>query len=104
MDIKTYEIILTDSAKIDLDEIYEYIKLKEKNSANRLMDKIENDILKLEQYPYSCLEVNVKPHKEVYRKLVTENYIVLYKIDEKNKRVMIFNIIYGKRDYLKFNK
>ena len=63
MDINNYEIILTDSAKIDLEEIYEYISenLLETNSANRLMEKIENDILRLEQHPYSCIEVQVKP-------------------------------------------
>ena len=48
MDINNYEIILTDSAKIDLEEIYEYISenLLETNSANKLMEKIENDILR----------------------------------------------------------
>lgn len=102
MDINNYEIILTDSAKIDLEEIYEYISesLSETNSANKLMEKIENDILRLEQHPYSCIEVQVKPHNKIYRKLVTGKYIVLYRVDEKYKQVVIFNVIYGKRDYL----
>lgn len=102
MDINNYEIILTDSAKIDLEEIYEYISknLLETNSANKLMEKIENDILRLEQHPYSCTEVQVKPHSKMYRKLVTGKYIVLYRVDEQYKQIIIFNVVYGKRDYL----
>ncbi len=102
MDIELYEIVFTDSANADLEEIYEYIhkKLKEENSAEDLIDSIENNILRLEKYPYSCVEVNVKPHKRMYRKLVIDKYIVLYRVNEERKQVIIFNVIYGKRDYL----
>lgn len=43
MDTNNYEIILTDNAKIDLEEIYEYIsnELLETNTAKNLMEKIE---------------------------------------------------------------
>ena len=80
MDTDNYEVILTDVAKEDLEEIYEYISehLLEILAANRLMEKIEQKILRLEQNPYSCVEVHIKPHNEVYRKLVIDNYIVLY--------------------------
>lgn len=42
MDTNSYEIILTDTAKEELEEIYEYISenLSETSAANRLMDKI----------------------------------------------------------------
>ena len=97
-----FKIILTDIAKEDLEEIYEYISehLLEKAAANRLMNKIEEDILRLEQNPYSCVEVHIKPHNDVYRKLTIENYVALYEIDEMYKNVIIYRIIYGKKDYL----
>lgn len=103
MDTNNYEIILTDIAKEELEEIYEYISehLLEKAAADRLMDKIEKNILRLEQNPYSCVEVHIKPHNEVYRKLVIDNYIALYEVDEKYKQVVIYRVIYGKMDYLK---
>ena len=41
------------------------------------MDKIEQSIFMLETNPYLCSEVQIKPHNDVYRKLVVENYIVL---------------------------
>ena len=54
MDINNYEIVFTDTAKEELEEIYEYISehLLEVGIANRLMDKIEQSILRLEQNPY----------------------------------------------------
>lgn len=46
MDTNTYEIILTDVAKEELENTYEYISehLQATNAANRLMDKIEQSI------------------------------------------------------------
>lgn len=103
MDTNNYEIVLTDIAKEEIEEIYEYISehLLEPIAANRLMDKIEQNILRLERNPYSCVEVHIKPHDEIYRKLVIDNYIALYEVDEKYKQVVIYRVIYGKMDYLK---
>lgn len=103
MDTNSYEIVLTDIAKEEIEEIYKYIseELVEINAANRLMDKIEKNILRLEQNPYSCPEVHIKPHNEIYRKLVIENYIALYEVDEKYKQVVIYRVVYGRTDYLK---
>ncbi len=103
MDTNNYEIVLTDIAKEEIEEIYEYIsqELSEISAANRLMDKIEQNFLRLEQNPYSCVEVHIKPHNEVYRKLVIDNYIALYEVDEKYKQVVIYRVVYGRMDYLK---
>lgn len=103
MDTNNYEIVLTDIAKEEIEEIYEYIsqELSEISAANRLMDKIEQNFLRLEQNPYSCVEVHIKPHNEVYRKLVIDNYIALYELDEKYKQVVIYRVVYGRMDYLK---
>ncbi len=103
MDTNTYEIVFTDTAKEELEEIYEYISehLLEVETANRLMDKIEQSIFRLEQNPYSCVEVHIKPHNNIYRKLVIDNYIALYEVEETYKQVVIYRVLYGKRDYLK---
>ncbi len=59
MDTNIYEIILTDIAKEDLEEIYSYIEkhLLEKDIANKLMRKIEENMLILERNPYAYSEV-----------------------------------------------
>ena len=103
MDTNNYEVVFTDIAKEELEEIYDYISnhLKEENIANKMMEKIEQSILGLEQNPYSCVEVHVKPHNDVYRRLVIDNYIALYEVEENYKQIVIYRVIYGKMDYLK---
>ncbi|HBC83925.1 MAG TPA: type II toxin-antitoxin system mRNA interferase toxin, RelE/StbE family [Clostridiales bacterium] len=102
MDINSYEVVLTDTAKEELEEIYEYISenLSEISAANRLMDKIEKSLFRLEQNPYACVEVYIRPHKDKYRKLVIDNYIVLYEVDEKYKQVVVYRIVSRRMDYL----
>lgn len=103
MDISNnYEVIISDSAKADLEEIYSNISksLYGNNSVDKLMAKIEQNVLRLEQFPYSCSEITVKPHKEIFRKLVVGDYIALYLIDEEYKQVIIYNVVYCKRDYM----
>ena len=100
MDTKKYDIILTDRAKLDLEEIYKYIfeNLKEPNIADKLMEKIETEILDLETSPYRCMEIHIKPKNQIYRRLVIEKYVVLYRIVEEKKQVVIFQILYSGRD------
>ena len=103
MGTSNYEVIITDNAKEELDKIYEYISnnLIQTSSAYNLMEQIEQKVLRLEQFPYSCPEVKVKPQNLSYRKLVVnKNYIALYKVDEKYKQINIIHIYYAKRDYL----
>lgn len=102
MVIGKYEIIFTTIAKDELLEIYEYINdnLKSKISANRLMEEVENKIFRLSIFPYSCEEKITKPRNTIYRKLQVKNYVLLYKINEENKRVDIVHIYYSRRNYL----
>ena len=103
MDISNYEVTLTDVAKEEIENIYAYIleNLHEEIAANKLMDKIEDGVLRLAQNPYSCPKVKVKPHNEIYRKLIINNYIVLYDIDKEYKKTVIYRVIHEKTDYLK---
>lgn len=97
-----YHIILSDSAKEDLDKIYKYISesLIEKNTAERIISNIEDNILRLEEFPYSCPEINIKPHNDIVRKLIIDNYLVLYDVNEEKMQVNIYNVVYNKSDYL----
>ena len=103
MDTNNYEIILAASAKEDLDNIYEYISKNPnlKSSANKLMNKIENAVLRLEDFPYSCAEVKVKLQNMIYRRLIIDKYVALYRVEEQLKQVHIIHIYYAKQDYLR---
>lgn len=104
MDTNLYEVIITDEAEKDLDEIYVYIEIKliEDKVAKELMTQIRQGILNLANIPYAYPEVYTKPKHEKYRKLVIKNYIILYQVEEQNKHVVIYRIEYSKKDYLYF--
>ncbi len=102
MATNNFKILLTSTAKEELEEIYKYIseKLLEKNSADRLMNNIEQKIFSLEQNPYLGSKVCIKPHNETYRRLVVGNYIILYDIVEEYKQIIVYRLLHTKMDYL----
>lgn len=102
MDIKNYKIIFTDSAKEEMQNIFDYIseKLNNKLVADSLMNRIEIVLLRLKQMPFLTTKVHIKPQNKIYRRLVINNYIILYKIEEEKKQVIIHRVLYGRRDYL----
>ncbi len=76
-----YRIKITPKATDDLDEIYSYIaeELFNEDAAAFLMDKIENKIMRLRNFPFSCSLVEDDTLKDkCYRKLVVENYIAFF--------------------------
>ena len=102
MEDKEYSLKFTAKAEEDLDEIYYYIadNLFAPETAESLMDKFENRILRLKAFPYSCsfvLDETLK--KRGYRKLVIDNYIVFYLVNEQKEQVIIMRILYGASNY-----
>ncbi len=97
-----YKIKITPKANDDLDEIYSYIaeELFNEQSAEDLMDKIETNVMRLGEFPLSgsLVKDNVLKDKG-YRKLIINNYIAFYIVDEIEKRVVIMRILYGRQKY-----
>lgn len=102
MNIK-YEVIITERAKQELKEIYDYISksLMEENTADKLINKIEKELLQLEDIPegFSVIE-NYRKKDFEYRKLPINNYVAIYRIDTEKREVYIIRIVYGGRNYL----
>jgi len=99
-----YKLKFTPIAYEDLDQIFDYIasELKADNAAHHLMNDIEEKITRLKTFPYSCELVKDEALKEKgYRKLIIDNYIAFYIVNEKEKLVIIMRIIYGARQYEK---
>ena len=93
-----YKVNITDVAKVDFYILY---YLQESRIAHKILNKIEEKCLELTRNPYRCMKVRVKPHNEIYYKLIIDNYIALYRIYETTKEVVIFRIVYAKSNYLK---
>ncbi len=70
------------------------------SSAIKIVDEVEERIALLEEYPLSgSLVQDGVLQMKGYRKLIINNYIALYTVDDQQQEVHIIRIIYGKRDY-----
>ena len=100
--METYKIITTDAFEKELEHIYNYTNyfLQEPIVAKRIYNKIIDGIYSLRYFPQRGLKVKEYNNTEL-RRIIIKNYIILYDIDEKNKKVFIHKILYNKRNYLK---
>ena len=97
-----YKIVRTDKADEQLREIIFYIADDSGSIdiALNYLDKIENAISRLEEFPmfgseprYSILR------KQGYKVLIVERHLVFYKVNESEKIVIIYAIVDGRREY-----
>lgn len=98
-----YKIKITARALRDIREIHKYItdNLKEQSIADKLLDKIEAEILTLKNMP---LRHNIDRDEQLkhrnLRKLLVDNYLIFYTVYEKTKTVFIVRVLYARRDWL----
>lgn len=61
-----------------------------------MVDKIEKEILALEEMPYRFPERKTGAYaNKGYRQLFVGNYTVIYRIDEKRRQVIVITIRYS---------
>jgi len=97
-----YIVKMTPKAVTDLDNIYSYIseELFAVSAAANILEGLETGIMRLKEFPFSCNYVADEfLRNKGYRKLIIDNYIVFYLIDEENKQVIIMRVLYGKQKY-----
>ena len=90
----SYEVKLLNLAERDLDEICRYLSQFYPGTPGRFLDNLEKDFNNL------CLNPKMFPKYEYnreYRKLVTGDFLVFYKVDEENNIIRIYRILHGKR-------
>jgi toxin ParE1/3/4 len=86
-----YTIKMTPKAADDLDSIYRYIleELFAASAATNILERIEKEIIRLREFPFSCNYVaDGFLRNKGYRKLIVDNYIVFYLIDEKSIKLL----------------
>lgn len=97
-----YQILRTAKFEEQLREIVFYIAddSGSVDIALGYLDKIENAILRLEDFPtsgsiprYSVLR------KQGYRVLIVERHLIFYKVNEEQKSVILYAIVDGRREY-----
>lgn len=97
-----YNIIQDRRFKRDLMKIYEYIAydLEEKRIAIKLVNTIMTKLKNLEVFPFAY-KLYKKEDNFEYRKFIVKNYIIIYKINLKEKEIFILRIYNQKLNYKK---
>lgn len=96
-----YTVNLLPEAVKDINGIYEYIALNlgEKEIAVNMINLIEKNILSLDEMPgrYKIYENEPWKSRGVHI-MPVKRYLVFYVVDDNEKVVNIFRVIYGSRD------
>lgn len=100
---KKYEIEFTKDCREEIYGIYEYIskKLVAEKSAKKLMQEMRDSVMNLSENPNIYMKIEKSDsYKRMFRRMVINNFVILYSVDEINKKVYIAHMYYGRRDYL----
>ena len=95
---ESYSVKMFERARRDLSDIYHYIAntLQEPGIAMNMVDKIENAILSLDIMPHRCPTRKAGAYaNKGYRQLFVGNYIVIFRIDEAQKNVLVVTVRYS---------
>ena len=97
-----YKIMRTDTADAGIRKTILYVAQNFGNEvALKKLDEIEKSILKLETDPYIGTDPRYLVLKrQGYKVLILEKDLVFYKIDEENKRVVVYAVVDQRQDYL----
>lgn len=99
-----YEIVLSESAKTDLKDIYRYIysELQVPETAKNIVRKILSKIDQLNEMPERYRFYPEEPmYSNEIRFFTVANYLVFYKVSKNKNTVFISRIIYGGRNIRK---
>ncbi|MCL2810525.1 MAG: type II toxin-antitoxin system RelE/ParE family toxin [Clostridia bacterium] len=92
----SYRLSYLPTAKFDMREIKEYLESEYSSSVcDRVVGEIKERILDLETMPKMYPVSQDDPR---FRRMVCENYLVFYTLDETNYKVEIHHIWHGMRN------
>lgn len=98
-----YRLVVTELAHGDLDNIVSYIAVQLDNpmSAANFLDEVERCFGFLKSNPLMYERGHdVRLETEGYRKATINNYVLVYKLDETAKTVIIYRFFYGAQNYV----
>ena len=83
------------TARQDRATIKSYLDQYSTNAAKRLFDKIRHRIELAKENPYMYEAYKRRPQ---FRRIVVDDYLVFYKIDEESKIIEVHHILHGMID------
>ncbi len=101
--MKSYKIEITERTITDIKDVASYIarELLEPKTAEKMLEKFEDGIASLVQMPSrnSLVRDEELAHKGI-RRLFVDNYVIFYIIEERESKVTVVRLLYGKRDWV----
>lgn len=98
-----YKLNFTQNAKDDMEKAVDYISINLNNpaAASDLAEKVSRKLELLVENPkmYQLCE-DVKLKELEYRKIVVDNYIIVYKVNEEKQIIYVMRFFYGRQDYI----
>ena len=101
----SYTVKIAPLGEADLESIYVYFfaELQEKEIADKVTNLLKASILGLSDMPKSHpLAQESRLRKKGIHKLICENYVIPFLIDEKDKVVFVVRVFHGKMNYQKY--
>lgn len=99
---RLYKLEYLPVARKDMLEIVRYIsrELQNPDAADRLAGELVNAVEGVLLFPYATPTYQpIRPLKHEYRKILVQNYLMFYWVDEEKKLVTVARVVYAKRDY-----
>jgi len=97
--MEQYNVLITDEALADMEDIYRYIAVKLHSPENALAqyNRIAEAILTLEMFPLRYSVVQFEPeHSSGLRRMLVDNYSVFYVTH--GEQVIVTNVLYSASD------
>jgi len=96
-----YSLNYTQLAREDMLDILLFISEEHDapRSAERILDKIESDLGRLREHPYSApIARDAYLSSQGFRVLVSGKYLALYKVNDDERDVTVYRVVHGKRN------
>ena len=96
---KIEEIIISEFAEADLDEIVAYYYSRSPDYVERIISEFEENVDSLQKHPKSGRTVPELEHQGItkYRELIQEYYRIIYEIS--GNKIIVHTIIDGRRNF-----
>ena len=101
-----YKIIISENCLEEIELICTYIEknLKAEQASKNLRGEIIKNILRLKDPPKIFARINKTDRKgRNYRRIVINNFVLIYTIIEKDNTVLISHMYYSRRNYINGN-
>jgi plasmid stabilization system protein ParE len=91
----SFRVVFRKAAERDMNEIEAYLSQFYAGTVLKFFDKLEKRVNALKEMPFMCPAYENDPF---FRRMVLNDYLLFYSVDEKRKFVVIHRVFHSKRN------